>query len=188
MSIKKFLLIESDANVEYGYYGEAFAYEPVISVTEITTISEFLKHLKKDRHGWFISDVKELLKCPNFCSTLNQLGWQNTNKIKDIEEKLKTKKEFFIYEGNFRKSIDLEDLSYRDLQKLAKDKSILVQTIDTSCLKAINSNAHKKLQNYKKKEAERKKKAKERAEAKKLAVKEKKIQEAKSLLEKENLL
>lgn len=174
----KLILIQAELD---GYYEGA---EPVVNTTEITNLQDLVGRFGNEIANDFRA-MEALLKNEAFVKALDQRGFRNIEKITDVEAKAKAGKRFFIHDGTLMsmREMDLTALKDYDIDRLADDKSVLLQTIEKSSLRKISPSAYKRLCKARKRleDAEAAKQA--RAEQRAAKKKEKQLEAARKLLE-----
>lgn len=189
--MQKLILVEAVENT-YDCYecGGGYSEPHITQLDSLTQMVERLATAIAQDHG----AMQALLKNEYMRKKLDELGFRDVERIKEIEEKATAQKRFYICEplsrgyGQTIREVDIDNLTRSDAERLASEKTVLLQSISKPSLRKINSGAHRQMTNAKKRnEASakaRKEKAAKRAETKK----QKEIEAAKKLLQEEGQL
>jgi len=142
---KKAILVETGE-----YYSEDDT--PSVYATVIDSLSELMTKLGNDISG-DRSALEALLKNPHFVKALDAAGYRDVEKIVSAVEKVKAGTRFFIHNGETYPSIREIDLFTKDryaAEQLAGEKVMILQNVEKSSLRDINSTAYRHMLNAKK--------------------------------------
>jgi hypothetical protein len=181
---RKFILVEASENSGDCYDCGSGYSEPFVTV--IDSLSELVKRLANEI-GQDRMAVQELAKNEHVLKALDQLGIRNIEKIEDEEKKATVEKRFFVHDAergfSSLREIDFDKLSRYDGERLASDKTMILQSITKPSLKRLAPGVYDAMNKAKKRSAAaaeaKRAKAAERAEKKR----QKEIDEARKLLE-----
>lgn len=181
---QQFILVEASEN-DGGCYECGGGYSSP-HVTVIESLAELVKRLA-NQIGQDRMAVQELAKNEHVLKALDQLGIRNIEKIEDEEQKATAEKRFFVHDADrgfsSLREIDFDKLSRYDGERLASDKTMILQSITKPSLKRLAPSVYDAMNKAKKRTAAaaeaKKAKAAEKAEKKR----QKEIDDARRLLE-----
>ena len=171
-------------------YLDPYQDAPSMEVSLPLTLLEILKHIPS--YSWGEAEIKALLKIENFVQILDCIGYRNVKKLDAVDAKVKGEKRFYMYDSELgtMEELPLDPKSadaYR-ANNMAKESTMLLQSVSKSYLKAI-SPEYAKAYEVGKAYLVREKEEAERKEAKRIErAKKREVEKAKKVLEKEGLL
>lgn len=140
---------------------------PVIKVETINDIVDIV-HRFGNEIAQHAMAIDELLKNEQIISALDNLGYRNVERIEDIDKKIIAERGYFIYSSqsyaNLRK-VDLDNLKRSEIEELANEHSLLLQSVSKSSLKQIAISAYNIMLGIKRKITETNNAKKARKEA-----------------------